>query len=93
LDAGFFVALDSVAQCVDYGDVGVYLDRATVEDGRAIAPLTDRGQSRLDEEGIAGDYFQRFDSPFGGDESVEFDASFALNLPGESRIAWLDSTD
>ena len=47
----------------------------------------------MDEEGIAGDYFERFDSSFGGDERVKFHASFALNLSGEGRIAGLDSTD
>ena len=83
----------SVAQCVDDGDVGVYFDGTPVEDGGTVAPLADRGQRRLDEEGIAGDYLQGLDRARGGDEGVKFHAALAMNLDAQHRIDGLDSAD
>jgi len=82
-----------VVESVDDRDARIYFDGATVEDGGAIAPLADRGKRRLDEEGIAGDYFERFDRASGGDEGVKFHAAFAMDLDGEGRISGLDASD
>ena len=43
MNAGFFVVLGSVAQCVDDRDTGVNFDGAAVEDSGTVAPFADRG--------------------------------------------------
>jgi len=53
-----------VAKGVDNCDVRVHFHRMPVEDGGAIAPLAYSGQSRLNEKGVAGNAFQRFDPAF-----------------------------
>ena len=83
----------SVAQCVDDGDVGVYFDGTPVEDGGAVAPLADRGQRRLDEQRVAGEYFKRLNGTRGRDNGMKFHSAFMLNLFGQRRIDGLDSVD
>src|SRR5882762_9016458 len=70
----------SVAQCVDDGDVGVYFDGTPVEDGGAVAPLADRGQRRLDEQRVAGEYFKRLNGTRGRDNGTKFHSTFMFNL-------------
>ena len=76
---------------VDDGDDGFDLDGLAVEDGGAVAPLADCGESRLNEERIAGDDFERLDGTVSGDDGVELDAAFATSLHGENRIIGLDT--
>lgn len=83
----------SVRQGVDDGDVGVDFDGLAVEDGGAIAPLTDGIESRLNQERIARDGFQHLDGAVGGNDGVEFDAAFAVELNGDVRIKWLDAAN
>lgn len=82
-----------MAQGVDDRDVGVDFDGAAVEDGGAVAPLANGRKSGLDEQGIAGDNFERFDGAVGGDEGVKFDAAFATNLPWKRGIDGLNTVD
>lgn len=82
-----------VTQGVNDRDAGVYFDGLMVEDGWVIAPLADRGKRGLDEQGIAGDYLQRFDRARGGDDGVKFHAALVMNLDGEGRVPGLDASD
>lgn len=71
--------------------MGVYLDRAAVQDCRFIAPLADSGESGLIEQRIAGNHFERLNGAVGGDDGAKFDAAFTSHLFGKRRIDWFDT--
>src|SRR5215469_938439 len=54
-------------------------------------PLQNIRASRLYEERIAREDFERFDGAFGGDDRAELDAAFAVNLPRQWRIGRLNA--
>src|SRR5215472_15734595 len=73
--------------------MGVYPDRATVENGRTIAPLANRSECGLKKDGIAGDDLERFDGSVGSDDGMKFNATFTTHLHCELWIIWLYAID
>jgi hypothetical protein len=67
---------------VDYGDVGVDFDGASIEKCGFVTPLTDGVESGLKKEGVAFEDLQGANCAVGVDEGVEFDAAFATGLTG-----------
>jgi len=82
-----------VVEDVDDRDVGVNLDGLAVQVSGPIAPLVDRFEGGIVEQRIAGEDLERFDGTVGGDDGMEFDASFVMKSDGESRVDRFGASD
>lgn len=84
---------ESLRECIDDGDTGVDFDGLTIEDGRTVTPLADGSERRLDEKGVTRNHFDGLNGAVHRDDSVEFDATFAMKLLGEGWIFRLNATN
>ena len=75
------------------GDVGVDFNGLAVEDGGAVAPLSDGVERGLVEERIAANDLQGLNGAVGGDDGAEFDVAAAAHLFWQSGVDGLDAPD
>jgi len=74
---------ESAVEFVNYGDVRVDFDGASIEQSGFVTPLAHGIESGLIKQGVAFEGLQRANCAVGADEGVEFDAAFAAGLTGQ----------